>query len=60
LNKGLGLIREIETGMCQWLAEHDYQSLHQLQGTMSQKNCADPGAFERAQYMRSIMSYKPA
>jgi dihydroorotate dehydrogenase (fumarate) len=60
LNKGLGLIREIETGMCQWLAEHDYQSLHQLQGSMSQKNCADPGAFERAQYMRSIMSYKPA
>jgi dihydroorotate dehydrogenase (fumarate) len=60
LTKGLGLIREIETGMCQWLTEHDYQSLHQLQGTMSQKNCADPGAFERAQYMRSLMSYKPA
>jgi dihydroorotate dehydrogenase (fumarate) len=60
LSKGLGVIREIETKMCDWLAEHDYQSVRQLQGTMSQKYCADPGAFERAQYMRSIMSYRPA
>ncbi|MBN1567327.1 MAG: dihydroorotate dehydrogenase-like protein [Acidobacteria bacterium] len=59
LSKGLGVIREIETRMSDWLAEHDYQSLRQLQGTMSQKYCADPGAFERAQYMRSLMSYKP-
>ncbi len=60
LSKGLGVIREIETRMCDWLAEHDYQSVRQLQGTMSQKYCADPGAFERSQYMRSIMSYRPA
>jgi dihydroorotate dehydrogenase (fumarate) len=59
-SRGLGVIRDIETRMSDWLAEHDYQSLRQLQGTMSQKYCADPGAFERAQYMRSIMSYKPA
>jgi dihydroorotate dehydrogenase (fumarate) len=60
LRKGLGVIRDIEAQMSDWLVEHDYQSLRQLQGTMSQKYCADPGAFERAQYMRSIMSYKPA
>ncbi len=58
LNKGLKVIREIETEMCEWLSEHDYQSVRQLQGSMSQKNCADPAAFERAQYMRAIMSYK--
>jgi len=58
--KGLGSIREIETDMCNWLAEHDYQSVRQLQGSMSQKYCADPAAFERAQYMRAILSYKPA
>ena len=58
MSKGLGAIREIETGMNQWLAEHDYQSVRQLQGTMSQKYCADPAAFERAQYMRAIMSHK--
>jgi dihydroorotate dehydrogenase (fumarate) len=58
--KGLGVIREIETEMAEWLSEHDYQSVRQLQGSMSQKYCADPAAFERAQYMRTIMSYKPA
>ena len=58
LSKGLGTIREIEIAMCDWLTEHDYQSVRQLQGTMSQKYCADPAAFERAQYMRTIMSRK--
>jgi dihydroorotate dehydrogenase (fumarate) len=60
LSKGLKVIRGIENDMCEWLSEHDYQSVSQLQGSMSQKNCADPAAFERAQYMRAIMSYKPA
>jgi dihydroorotate dehydrogenase (fumarate) len=60
LTKGLDVIREIEAEMSQWLSAHDYQSVRQLQGTMSQKYCADPGAFERAQYMRAIMSHKPA
>jgi dihydroorotate dehydrogenase (fumarate) len=58
LSKGLTVIGEIETEMCEWLSEHDYQSVRQLQGSMSQKNCADPAAYERAQYMRAIMSYK--
>ncbi len=60
LNQGIGIIREIETDMADWLSEHDYQSVRQLQGSMSQKYCADPAAFERAQYMRTILSYKPA
>jgi len=57
--KGLGAIKEIESAMSDWMVEHDYQSVRQLQGTMSQKYCADPAAFERALYMRAIMSYKP-
>ncbi len=59
-SRGLGIIREIEAEMANWLSEHDYQSLRQLQGSMSQKYCSDPAAFERAQYMRAIMSYRPA
>jgi dihydroorotate dehydrogenase (fumarate) len=58
--RGIGIIREIETEMANWLSDHDYQSLRQLQGSMSQKYCADPTAFERALYMRAILSYKPA
>jgi dihydroorotate dehydrogenase (fumarate) len=60
LTKGFKAIREIENEMCAWLSEHDYQSVRQLQGSMSQKNCSDPAAFERAQYMRAIMSHKSA
>jgi dihydroorotate dehydrogenase (fumarate) len=58
--KGLDVIRQIETEMSEWLSEHDYQSVRQLQGSMSQKYCADPAAFERALYMRGILSYKPS
>jgi len=59
-SRGLGIIREIESEMANWLSEHDYQSVRQLQGSMSQKYCADPAAFERAHYMRAILSYRPA
>jgi dihydroorotate dehydrogenase (fumarate) len=59
-SKGFGVIKQIETEMSNWLSEHDYQSVNQLHGSMSQKYCADPAAFERAQYMRAILSYKPA
>jgi dihydroorotate dehydrogenase (fumarate) len=35
---------------------HEYESVQQMQGSMSQKNCSDPSAFERAQYMRAVKS----
>jgi len=60
LRNGISHIREIETKMCEWMEEHDYQSVQQLQGSMSQKYCSDPAAFERAQYMRAVLSYKTA
>ncbi len=60
LGKGFDVLREIETEMRNWLSDHDYQSVGQLQGSMSQKSCADPSAFERAQYMRALMSRRGA
>lgn len=42
------------------MEEHKYKSVRQMQGSMSHKNSADPSAFERAQYMRAITSYKPS
>lgn len=56
LRNGIGHLRAIETQMCEWMEEHDYESVRQLQGSMSQKYCADPNAFERAQYMRAVLS----
>ncbi len=58
LQRGIGHIREIEKGMVEWMEKHEYESVNQLRGSMSQQSCADPSAFERAQYMRSVLSYK--
>jgi dihydroorotate dehydrogenase (fumarate) len=37
---------------------HEYVSVRQLQGSMSQRQCPDPEIFERSQYMRMLQSYK--
>jgi dihydroorotate dehydrogenase (fumarate) len=60
LAHGLGQIRTIEKEMSAWMEEHWYESVHQLKGSLSQMRCPDPSAFERAQYMRALTSYKPA
>jgi hypothetical protein len=46
-------------GMRDWMEAHEYTSVRQMQGSMSQQHCADPAAFERAHYMRTLKSYKP-
>lgn len=58
LRHGPKHIAVIENEMRTWLEEHEYESVQQLQGSMSQKNCPDPTAFERAQYMRAVSSYR--
>jgi dihydroorotate dehydrogenase (fumarate) len=58
LQNGIGQIRKIEKEMAEWMEAHEYESVTQLRGSMSQKNCADPSAFERAQYMQAVLSYK--
>ena len=39
------------------MAERDYDSVAQLRGSMSRAAMADPAAFERANYMRTLMSW---
>src|SRR6266545_6169354 len=60
LRRGIEHIRVIERGMREWMEEHEYESIEQIKGIMSQKNCADPSAFERAQYMRALSTYPKA
>lgn len=57
LRHGIRQIGHIEKDMIAWLEEHEYESVQQLKGSLSQKNCEDPIAFERAQYMRAISSF---
>ena len=57
LRRGINHIRVIEREMLEWLEEHEYESVEQIKGIMSQKNCPDPAVFERAQYMRALSTY---
>jgi dihydroorotate dehydrogenase (fumarate) len=57
LRRGIDHIRVIEREMGEWMEEHEYESVEQLKGIMSQKNCPDPTVFERAQYMRALSTF---
>lgn len=59
LQNGVGRIAEILAEMKQWMEEHEYESVSQMIGSMSQKHTLDPAAFERANYMKTLASYKP-
>jgi dihydroorotate dehydrogenase (fumarate) len=47
----------MRTGLEQWLTERDYVSVEQAKGSLSQQSSPDPTAFERANYMRSLVTY---
>jgi dihydroorotate dehydrogenase (fumarate) len=57
MRHGIKQLGVIEAELRQWLEQHEYDSVQQLKGSLSQKHCTDPSAFERAQYMRAISSY---
>jgi dihydroorotate dehydrogenase (fumarate) len=54
MRDGVGQLREVERDLREWLEYHEYESVNQMQGSMSQLRCPDPAAFERAQYMRAV------
>jgi dihydroorotate dehydrogenase (fumarate) len=56
LRNGISHLRSIEQGLVAWMEEHEYESVEQMKGSMSQIRCSDPAAFERAQYMRAVKS----
>jgi len=57
MRHGIKQISVIEHDLRVWLEEHEYDSVEQLKGSLSQKNCDDPSAYERAQYMRAISTF---
>jgi dihydroorotate dehydrogenase (fumarate) len=59
LQQGVFRLHEILNEMTIWLEEHEYASVNQMRGSMSQQNVAEPAAFERANYMRVLQSWQP-
>ena len=58
LQKGVRRIAQVLNELVTWLHEHEYESVTQMIGSMSQKHCAEPAAFERANYMKMLQSYR--
>ena len=54
IRHGIDHLRHVERELRDWMEAHEYESVAQMQGSMSQLKCSDPGAFERAQYMRAV------
>lgn len=59
LRHGPERLRETVEGLQAWLEGNGYQSLEQAKGSLSQAAVADPSTFERANYMRTLVSYSP-
>ncbi|HEX7331151.1 MAG TPA: dihydroorotate dehydrogenase-like protein [Pyrinomonadaceae bacterium] len=59
LQNGVRRIGQILNELVTWLNEHEYESVMQMIGAMSQKHCPEPAAFERANYMKMLQSYRP-
>jgi len=57
LEHGVGRIRQMLDEMTRWMDEHEYTSVQQMRGSMSQQSVAYPLAFERANYMKVLRSY---
>lgn len=58
LQHGIGHVTTLLQGLMQWMEKHEYDSVEMMQGSLSQRNVAEPSAFERANYMRALQSYK--
>jgi len=59
LQNGPSRIEELLKDLERWLETYEYKSVQQMMGSMSQKNVADPAAFERANYMKALNSFNP-
>jgi dihydroorotate dehydrogenase (fumarate) len=54
---GIGAAEGILAELNDWMDEHEYQSVDQMRGSLSQKSVAEPAAFERANYMKALTLY---
>ena len=57
LKNGIGHLDSVRADLIRWMEEHEFSSIGQMCGSMSQRNVPDPTAFERANYMRVLSSY---
>lgn len=54
---GVSHLDTVRSGILRWMEEHEYESIRQMCGSMSQRNVPDPAVYERINYMRVLSSY---
>ncbi len=59
LERGIEHLRSVLLDLSRWMEIHEYVSIAQMCGSMSQRAVAHPAAFERANYMKVLQSYEP-
>ena len=57
LRQGPEHVRTVEAELRAWMVEHEYESVAQLRGSASQTSVDDPGAYDRANYMKTLHSW---
>jgi dihydroorotate dehydrogenase (fumarate) len=60
LRHGPDVLRTLITQLGEWLEQHEYSSLRQVQGSMSLRRCPDPRSYERANYIHLLQSFPRA
>ena len=56
---GIDKLRRIRLDLTHWLVDHEYKSIGQLQGSLSQRSVTFPAAFERSHYVRAVSGGVP-
>jgi dihydroorotate dehydrogenase (fumarate) len=57
LKHGVGRLRDVLDHLRLWMEDHEYESVQQMRGSMSQRSVSEPSAFERANYVKVLGSY---
>jgi len=57
MKNGINHITRLKNELAEWVDKHEYKSLNEIRGKMSQQSVKEPSAFERANYMKVIKSY---
>ena len=59
LQRGPQALKDVLDGIESWMDTHEYESVAQMKGSMSQQNLPDPSAFARAAYLHALNSFTP-
>jgi dihydroorotate dehydrogenase (fumarate) len=58
LKNGIGRLPALLADIEKWMVDHEYESIRQMQGSLSQKSVPEPAAYERANYIKALKTFR--